>query len=316
MPRLATVYVFPPPANDAPFRLTQPDPPMPRKPKRKPPVSLSDEQLLALLAKAEEHRHRDAIMIAVTYWHGLRASEAVNLREADIENGQIRVCRGKGSDATLQDLQEHENPLLNERALMEDWLANREKFGVKGGAKARPKMRQSTQIVAFSPTGDIMSPVTAPTSYFAPSNEVTSESSSPVSGEPSSPVAAEKPAAGSKPFPDPPGAVLAPFPPPHTPSERLFPIGRQHFWTLVHKYALAAGIPRRKCKTHMLKHTIAKHLVRAGHPLNEIQEWMGWTTIETMNWYTRADEEELGHRIGDTIRHKQGLRPVRQGSLF
>jgi site-specific recombinase XerD len=84
----------------------------------------------------------------------------------------------------------------------------------------------------------------------------------------------------------------------------------------VHRYALEAGIPRRKCKTHMLKHTIAKHLVRAGHPLNEIQEWMGWSSLETMNWYTRADEEELGNRIGDRIRAKQGLRPVRQGSLF
>jgi site-specific recombinase XerD len=99
-------------------------------------------------------------------------------------------------------------------------------------------------------------------------------------------------------------------------SERLFPISRVQFWRLVHNYALAAGIPRRKCKTHTLKHTIAKHLVRAGHPLNEIQEWMGWRSIETMNWYVRPDEEELGQRIGDTIRHKQGLRPVQQGKLF
>jgi integrase len=165
--RLATVYVFPPPtprpaAAPFPFRLTPPDPPVPRKPprRRKPPVSLSDEQLLALLAKAEEHRHRDAIMIAVTYWHGLRASETVNLKASDIENGQIRVNRGKGSDATLQELQEHENPLLNERALMEEWLGSRERYGLKGGAKRRSgqragmpvspaKMRQSTQIVAF-----------------------------------------------------------------------------------------------------------------------------------------------------------------------
>jgi site-specific recombinase XerD len=73
---------------------------------------------------------------------------------------------------------------------------------------------------------------------------------------------------------------------------------------------------RRKCKTHTLKHTIAKHLVRAGHPLNEIQEWMGWRSIETMNWYVRPDEEELGQRIGDTTRQKQGLRPVQQGKLF
>ena len=127
-----------------------------------------------------------------------------------------------------------------------------------------------------------------------------------------------KPAGGSDPQPGP--QTLASGQPDrsvrHPGADLLFPIGRVQFWRLVHGYALAAGIPRRKCKTHMLKHTIAKHLVRAGHPLNEIQEWMGWSTIETMNWYTRADEEELGHRIGDTIRAKAGLRQVQQGSLF
>jgi integrase len=319
--RLATVYVFPAPLPKPalapfPFRLTPPEPPVPRKPRRrrKPPVSLSDEQLLALLAKAEEHRHRDAIMIAVTYWHGLRASEAVNLKASDIENGQIRVQRGKGSDATLQDLQEHENPLLNERALMEEWMASRGRYGVKGGKKpsaqkfAPAKMQQSTQIVTFLAEPTVSSrkyPVETPAEMPGPATHYNPDGSDLV-----------KPAGGSEPLPASPDAHLAPFPPRRTPSQRLFPIGRVQFWRLVHGYALAAGIPRRKCKTHMLKHTIAKHLVRAGHPLNEIQEWMGWSSLETMNWYTRADEEELGNRIGDRIRAKQGLRPVRQGSLF
>jgi site-specific recombinase XerD len=93
-------------------------------------------------------------------------------------------------------------------------------------------------------------------------------------------------------------------------------VGRGQFWRIVHRYSLEAGIPKRKCKTHMLKHTIAKHLVRAGVPLNEIQEWMGWRSIETMNWYTRADEEELGSRIGSAIRGKAGLGPARQSRLF
>jgi integrase/recombinase XerD len=100
------------------------------------------------------------------------------------------------------------------------------------------------------------------------------------------------------------------------PSERLFPIGRLRFWQIVRKYALAAGIPARKCKTHTLKHTIAKHLVLAGHHLNEVQEWLGWRSIATMNFYTRADEDELGQRIGATIRGKMGLRRVQQGRLF
>lgn len=320
-------------------------PPEKRKPRRqrKPPVSLSDEQLLALLTRAKEHRQRDYVMILVTYWHGLRASETVALKESDfnLDDGTVQIVRGKGSEGGSHTLQEFpDNPLLNEAVVVADWLANRGQFGVKGGAKPgrvrnlaqQPKwklkgeilddrvpgsgtdpakMQQSTKIVTFSPDGpeklppgDVWAwpPGEKPETYhFPPAFE----------GAP-----CEKPAGGSEPPPDPSASLLAPSAAPDTPSELLFPISRVQFWRIVHGYALAAGIPRRKCKTHMLKHTIAKHLVRAGHPLNEIQEWMGWSSIETMNWYTRADEEELGTRIGATIRSKGGLRQVQQGSLF
>jgi integrase len=393
------------------FRLTAPElppqPPMPKKPhrRRKPPVSLSDAQLLALLQRAKDHRVRDWVMILVTYWHGLRASETIGLRvrDFDLNEWTVQISRGKGSDVGQQQtLQEHENPLLNEREAVSAWLRNRNQFGLKGGAKRRSgqigklggkyakaavgkivvgsadhidcagahsvgadsaspslggkdasrggtvsgdhsgspsaiphpvqgkalvvvencllggdgprlfagapgavetliKMQQSTQNVAFLP---ICHPERSEGPAF------------PENGHPGTENCLIKPAGGYEPALTPPLAVLGPFPAPEDPSQRLFPVGRGQFWRIVHKYALAAGIPRRKCKTHMLKHTIAKHLVRAGHPLNEIQEWMGWGTIETMNWYTRADEEELGTSIGDRIRAKQGLRQVQQGSLF
>jgi integrase len=293
-----------------------PDSRKPRKPRRerKPPVSLSDAQLLALLETAKRHRERDYVMILVTYWHGLRANETVNLEESDfdVNEGTVRIVRGKGSEGGLHDLQAFpDNPLLDELAAVTAWLTNRGQFGVKGGAKpgrqrgtshycdnavsqpegpkARAKRQQSTQIVAFLPAE-------TKTSHFPPGFE-------------------ENPAAGPEPLLD-PSALAGEAAIDRALPSRLFPVHRCHFWKLVHRYALEAGIPKRKCKTHMLKHTIAKHLVRAGHPLNEIQEWMGWSTIETMNWYTRADEEELGHRIGNTIRSKAGLRQVQQGSLF
>lgn len=306
MPTAAKLLVFPSSSQrrELAFSLTPPEPPVPPKPRRrrKPPVSLSDEQLLALLGVAQAARIRDWVAILVTYWHGLRASETVNLREADIDlrEGTIEIRRGKGSEGGLQTLQEHENPLLNERAAIERWLAERASCGAKGGAKpagrrARVhKMRQSEEIVTFLP--DVQLSNTALHSGAVPEAEAEARGGL----EPSGPSAASQEPAKSQ----------------DRASQRLFPFSRGHFWRLVNRYALAAGIPRRKCKTHMLKHTIAKHLVRAGHPLNEIQEWMGWTTIETMNWYTRADEEELGHRIGETIRHKQGLRAVQQASLF
>jgi site-specific recombinase XerD len=317
------VYVFPPPVNEPPFRLVPPEPPVPRKPRRrrKPPVSLSGEQLLALLATAKAQHHRDWVLILVTYWHGLRASEAVNLTAEDFEAGCVRVQRGKGSDVTLQPLQEHENPLLNEKAALEDWLANRTSHGVKGNAK--PGSRRALYKTAHS-----MYFVQKRASAQIP-NADGREAASREGGEPSqricnpqstlqvgSPVP-EKPAGGSKPLPDPSGAPLAPFPPPHTPPERLFPITRFRFWQLVHKYAVAAGIPPRKTHPHVLKHTIAKHLIREGLPINEVQAWLGWKSLETANWYLMADEEELGERVGNAIRSKMGLRQIQQqGFLF
>ncbi len=85
---------------------------------------------------------------------------------------------------------------------------------------------------------------------------------------------------------------------------------------MVNGYARAAGIPRRKCKAHALKHTLVKMLVREGHPLNEIQEYVGFVDIATLNWYSRADEEELSERVGNTLRASIGLRALNQGRLF
>jgi len=299
------------PKPEAAFALTPPMPPKPRKPprRRKPPVSLKDEQMLALLQIVHAKSRRDYTLILMIYWHGLRASEAVNLRESDIDlaNGKLKIHRGKGSDGGLHDLQTWgENPLFDERLAITEWLANREQFGVKGGAKPDPaagararekraqKMQQSRENVAFLPN-------------------MTNLSYSEV----------QKPAGGSEPLPPPsddaselPIERLTLLNVESDRDPRLFPLHRSHVWKLVHGYMLEAGIPKYKCKTHTLKHTIAKHLVRAGVPVNEIMEWMGWRSMETMMWYIRADEEELGQRIGDAIRGKMGLRQMRQGNLF
>jgi integrase/recombinase XerD len=262
---MGALFTFPSRSIVAPgdWKLTPPPPKKPRR-RRKPPVSLSDAQLVALLTMAREYRVRDWVMILVTYWHGLRASETINLSEANFEaqRGYIQVQRGKGSDLTLQALQEHENPLLNEKVAIEHWLAKRRSYGSKGSAvpgsrRSRcvlNRMQQSMRKVEFC--------------TFS-------------------------------------GA-----------SERLFPITRSQFWRLVHGYALAVGIPRPKAKSHMLKHTIAKHLIRSGLPINEVQAWLGWKSLETANWYLMADEDELGDRVGRAIRGKLGLRQLQQESLF
>jgi integrase len=134
----------------------------------------------------------------------------------------------------------------------------------------------------------------------------------------------QKPAGGSEPLPPPsddasglPIERLTLLDVESDPDPRLFPLHRSHVWKLVHGYMLEAGIPKYKCKTHTLKHTIAKHLVRAGVPVNEIMEWMGWRSMETMMWYIRADEEELGQgALGTPSAGRWGCGRCARGACF
>ena len=387
-----------------PFHLSPPGPPKPRKPRRdrKPPVSFSDAELLAVLTLARENRLRDYVMILVTYYHGFRANEIASLKVADIDLdcGTIRIHRGKGSRGGTHDLQAWpDNPLMDERAAVAKWLAERHLYGKKGGAKKaqiRPKkMGQSTEIVPFlknsqnGPNADFDEKRAQEATYQAAIgilSEAGKASTSllqrglgidyahscqlidrmelegivgpasakggarkmltrrqPAAGKPLSkgstaPTPALAHAAASLPPPTPSEGSMKPTPPssgggdwqepegrrPESEKrsgvgekeERLFDINRKHFWRVVNGYCRQAGIPRRKCKAHALKHTLVKRLVRLGHPLNEIQEYVGFVSIETLNWYSRADEEELSERIGRTLRSSQGLLQHRQGSLF
>jgi integrase/recombinase XerD len=125
----------------------------------KPPVSLTEDELLRVLAIARSRRLRDWVLLLVTYRHGLRASEALNIRRRDLDGNFLRVYRGKGSEETEQPLQGHENPLLDEVTAVRTWLAEMGTRGVKGAAKPEGRRRvaktlQSSQIVKFSPPGD------------------------------------------------------------------------------------------------------------------------------------------------------------------
>lgn len=84
---------------------------------------LSREQLCDVLRIARETRKRDWVLLLVTFWHGLRASEAVNLKSENFRDGYLTVQRLKGSLRTRQKLIEDVDELLNERAAVESWLA-------------------------------------------------------------------------------------------------------------------------------------------------------------------------------------------------
>jgi integrase len=80
---------------------------------------LGKVELLSFLRVARRERERDWLMFLVAYWHGLRASEVVNLKPDAIFNGEISVARLKGSEATIHPLVSDKNPLLDERPALE-----------------------------------------------------------------------------------------------------------------------------------------------------------------------------------------------------
>jgi integrase/recombinase XerD len=84
--------------------------------------ALSRDELLRLLAEAKKGRERDWLLMLVTYWHGLRASEAINLTVANFSGGFITIQRLKGSKRTTQPLMSHSNPLLDERVALPEFL--------------------------------------------------------------------------------------------------------------------------------------------------------------------------------------------------
>jgi integrase len=261
----------------------------------KAPVSLSSEELLAILAKAKACRLRDWVMLLILVWHGLRASELVRsstrqaglffsrdkaerLRAEMVEGAEIqevlrrikgkpRICflvvapapilkagvtfgavaeneltveRLKRSLKTVQDLHEHDNPLLNERAAWQQWLREAPQLGKKGGRRAETackplKMQQNELLLHFDPAASV------------------------------------------------------------------FRISRSQLFRLWQRYAKEAGLPLRKRHPHCAKHTIATLLVDAGVPLPTVQVHLGHASLASTGKYTLPREDEVSRAVGKAV---------------
>lgn len=70
------------------------------------------------------------------------------------------------------------------------------------------------------------------------------------------------------------------------PSRRRLPISRYMLDDLMKQYGELAGIPKEKRHFHVLKHTIATHLLDAGAELRFVQDWLGHANIQNTVIYT------------------------------
>jgi len=76
------------------------------------------EELKSLLQAIPDDMNR--LMVLVSFWHGLRASETVGLTGANIRDGYVHVKRLKGSLETHQPFVSHPDPLLNEKDKLDE----------------------------------------------------------------------------------------------------------------------------------------------------------------------------------------------------
>jgi type 1 fimbriae regulatory protein FimB len=70
------------------------------------------------------------------------------------------------------------------------------------------------------------------------------------------------------------------------PSRRGLPISRQMLDVLMKSYGEEAAIPKDKRHFHVLKHSIATHLLDAGAELRFLQDWLGHANIQNTVIYT------------------------------
>jgi site-specific recombinase XerD len=71
-------------------------------------------------------------------------------------------------------------------------------------------------------------------------------------------------------------------------SNRQVPISRYTLWHLMQTYGEAADLPSEKRTFHILKHSIATHLLDAGADLAFVRDWLGHANIQNTLVYARV----------------------------
>lgn len=83
-------------------------------------------------------------------------------------------------------------------------------------------------------------------------------------------------------------------------NQRLFPIGRQHFWRLVQKYAKQAGIPAHKRHPHCLKHTVAMQVIHSAG-IENTRQYLGHKSISSTGEYLKVSDADASKVVQQAL---------------
>lgn len=84
-------------------------------------------------------------------------------------------------------------------------------------------------------------------------------------------------------------------------NQTVFPIGRQHFWRLMQRYAKEAGIPARKRHPHVLKHTIALQTIHSAG-IENVRQYLGHRSMASTGEYLKRTDAEASDAVGAALR--------------
>jgi site-specific recombinase XerD len=107
---------------------------------------LTETEVESLIQLARQSSLRDATMIALSFFHAMRASEVCDLKvsQVNLDRSSIEVVRKKGSLETTQALHCHKGkPHLHEPKLLAQWLKEKPEgeymFPTQKGVKMNPR---------------------------------------------------------------------------------------------------------------------------------------------------------------------------------
>jgi integrase len=245
------------------------------------PSHLAPEQIVALLLQARIASEEDFVMLLLTFHHGLRESEVIGQKTT--QRGQFQVrAQAEMRLAEVAQL-EPDNPaeirekqIRVKRRRRTVYQVHVKEARLLGGLRPENFSRGYIYVDRLKGSNPVRDKL-ATESWLGPWG---------------APEVIERP-------------IVEEFLRAHAEShggdgrdELLFPMNRKTYWDKMQKYGVAAGIPDHLCHPHILKHSIAKFLLRQMKlTIDIVQGRMGHKSISSTGPYLAADETEVGLEV-------------------